>query len=261
MQSHPGHPCANCGQTLTGKYCAACGQPANTHKINLHYLWHDIQHGFFHFDNGLFFTVKQLLTRPGHTIREFLEGKRIRHFRPFSMVILLATVYALLYHFFHLDMENVVRINVTGNAQSRVGPDVKKINDWLTSHYALSTLLLLPLLALASWLAFFKKKGRFNYLEHLVITAFLTGQRLVVRIVVMPLVYAFKGTATAGIILEIVSLINVALFAWTYMQLFRESSRVVILLRCLLYGVLLFVGMIILAIIVAALAGKSTSGI
>ena len=66
--------------------------------MNFHSLWHDIQHGLFHFDNGVLYTAKQLFTRPGNSIREYIDGKRVRHFKPISLVILLATVYGFLYH-------------------------------------------------------------------------------------------------------------------------------------------------------------------
>jgi hypothetical protein len=75
--------CKNCHQTYTGNYCNNCGQPADTHKINIHYLWHDIQHGLFHFDKGVTYTAKQLFTRPGHSIREFIEGKRVKHIKQY----------------------------------------------------------------------------------------------------------------------------------------------------------------------------------
>ncbi|MEO8862184.1 MAG: hypothetical protein ABI358_12210 [Ginsengibacter sp.] len=32
--------------------------------MNFHFLWHDVQHGLFHFDKGVLYTTKQLFTRP-----------------------------------------------------------------------------------------------------------------------------------------------------------------------------------------------------
>ena len=90
--------CKNCNQNFKGHFCNNCGQTADTHKMNFHSLWHDIQHGLFHFDNGVLYTAKQLFTRPGNSIREYIDGKRVRHFKPISLVILLATVYGFLYH-------------------------------------------------------------------------------------------------------------------------------------------------------------------
>ena len=88
--------CKNCNQTFKGHYCNNCGQPADTHKINAHFLWHDIQHGLLHFDNGIPYSIKQLFIRPGHSIREFIEGKRVRHFKPLSLVAVLGALYGFL---------------------------------------------------------------------------------------------------------------------------------------------------------------------
>ena len=49
--------CKNCDQTYSGHFCNNCGQSADTHKLNLHFILHDIQHAFFHFDEGVLFTA------------------------------------------------------------------------------------------------------------------------------------------------------------------------------------------------------------
>ncbi|MBC8155688.1 MAG: DUF3667 domain-containing protein [Bacteroidetes bacterium] len=77
--------CQNCNSELNGNFCSHCGQSSNTHRLNFHFLWHDIQHGLLHIDKGILYTTKELFTRPGHSIREFLLGKRVKHFKPISL--------------------------------------------------------------------------------------------------------------------------------------------------------------------------------
>ena len=98
------HICKNCGSPVKSRFCSDCGQPASTHRISGHFLWHDIQHGILHVDKGILFTAKELFTRPGHSIREFLQGKRVKHFKPISLVIILAGIYGFLSHYFHIDL-------------------------------------------------------------------------------------------------------------------------------------------------------------
>ena len=124
--------CKNCNYPFKGNYCNHCGQAADTHKLSLHYIWHDLQHGLFHFDNGFFYTIKQLLTRPGHTIREFINGKRVRHFKPFSFVVVLATLYGLLYHYFIRNVFDVQPIHPTENVVSAY----EKVIHWNLDHLA-----------------------------------------------------------------------------------------------------------------------------
>ncbi len=66
--------CKNCQNTFHGAYCNACGQSAHTDKIDKHFLYHEIQHGLLHVDSGIVYTTKELFTRPGHAIREFIEA-------------------------------------------------------------------------------------------------------------------------------------------------------------------------------------------
>ena len=89
---HP-HTCLDCGAALTDRYCAHCGQPADTHRITLkHLLLHDLPHSVWHVDKGIAYTFYRMLTRPGLTIRGYLAGQRTRQFRPVSYLLLLAVV-------------------------------------------------------------------------------------------------------------------------------------------------------------------------
>ncbi|PSR53066.1 hypothetical protein AHMF7605_05760 [Adhaeribacter arboris] len=161
--------CKNCNNHFEGNFCNHCGQAAATHKLNLHFIWHDLQHGLFHFDNGIFYSIKQLVTRPGHTIREFIEGKRVRHFKPLSLVVVLATLYGLHYHYFIKDIFNVQPLHAEENIVSAY----EKLIKWTIDHFAYASLVLILSYTIASYLVF--KKMRFNFVEHLVLNTFYMG--------------------------------------------------------------------------------------
>lgn len=40
--------------------------------------------------------LRQLLTRPGHTIREYIRGRRVPHFKPVLMIMILGAVVTVL---------------------------------------------------------------------------------------------------------------------------------------------------------------------
>jgi len=55
----------NCIETITGNFCANCGQNTSVHRYSFkHFIVHDLIHGFWNVDNGIFFTIKELFTRP-----------------------------------------------------------------------------------------------------------------------------------------------------------------------------------------------------
>lgn len=85
--------CLNCGNSVTDKYCATCGQKTTVHKYSLkHFIEHDLIHGIWHVDNGILFTLRELFTRPGHSIREFINGKRVGYFSFVTMLLLILGV-------------------------------------------------------------------------------------------------------------------------------------------------------------------------
>jgi len=211
--------CKNCGQNFEGNYCNNCGQSAETHKMNFHFLWHDIQHGLFHFDSGIVYTVRQLFTRPGSAIREFMEGKRVKHSKPFSFVIILATLYAFLFHYFHIELP--LDIHVSGNEAA--GNYIKVVNEWIIAHYAIVSLSTIPLAALASFLAF--RKTGYNYFEHIVLNSFINGQRLAIRILLFPLLVLFNHSTHLVTMISIADVAGIIFSFWTYWGFFNTLGR------------------------------------
>ena len=211
--------CKNCHQTFKGHYCSNCGQPAETHKLNLHYLWHDIQHGLFHFDSGVPFTAKQLFTRPGHSIREFIEGKRVRHFKPISLVLLLATTYIALIHILHIDL-----FAKTGQDQSSIDvANIQQLQEWTTSHFAWITLISIPLHTIGTAICF-KKQG-YNFIEYFVLNTYKASQKLYISILFIPVLYHYSGTPEIQNVSKTLVLIDFILYFWTNIQFFNHLSK------------------------------------
>jgi hypothetical protein len=216
--------CQNCNTALQGKYCSNCGQSSEIHKIDVHYLWHDVQHGLLHFDKGILFTTKELFTRPGNSIREFLEGKRAKHFQPISLVLVLAGIYGLLFHFFKINMfENYVVASGSGERVSHINDAIGKMSEWIGQHYSILALLQIPIFTIGTYLCF--RKSGYSFVEHLIINTFLIGQRLILHIITFPLYYISNGTPMLTSVDRIINLIGYALAIWTLIQLFKNQSN------------------------------------
>lgn len=211
--------CKNCHQTFKGHYCSNCGQTAETHKLNLHYLWHDIQHGLFHFDSGITYTAKQLFTRPGHSIREFIEGRRVKHFKPISLVIVLATAYIALIHLLHIDLFS----ETEKNAVSDYSIAIEKFKEWTTSHFAWITLLSIPLHTIGTAICF-RKQG-YNFIEYFVLNTYKAAQKLYISLLFIPLLYHYSGTTSIATITKTLLLIDFIIYFWTNVQFFNRLSK------------------------------------
>ncbi len=245
--------CKNCINEFEGQYCNQCGQPAETHEMNIHFLVHDIQHGFFHVEKGILFTIKKLFTNPGHSIRGYIQGKRIKHIKPISLVLLLAGILGLLSHYFHFDiLSDSFKVNGTGSQANELRESVNAVSEWISSHYALVSLLLLPVFSFGTFLSF--RKMGYNFIEHLVLNAFLTSQRLALRIVLFPFYNLLNGTEELKILSGIVNIVVFFLTFWTLVQFFNTTKKSTVFWRTLLsliitgalYLALAFGGMLIL---------------
>lgn len=229
--------CKNCETEFEGNFCIQCGQKSSVKKLNWKFLWHDIQHGLLHFDNGIFFTIKELTLRPGNTIREFTEGKRVKHFKPFSFVVLMATIYAFLFHTFHI-AKAIEETSGQAFKSKKTSFNPMSFVEWTGNHYALSTLILLPFVSICSYLAF--KKAKFNFVEHLVLNTYLSGQAILFKILLFPLFFVpfFKSNYLLTDFFS--GLLTFIYTAWGFFQFFNMIKPEYRILRILLYYLNIF---------------------
>lgn len=243
--------CANCGHVVAQAFCPSCGQRTDTQRIDGHYLWHELQHGLFHVDRGILFTLRELFIRPGHSIREFLDGKRVRHFKPLAFVVITAGVYSFLSSFL---TPNILDDLPGGQ---RMPPQAIALLDWFNAHYALLELTTLPLISGASWL-FFRKAGR-TYAEHLVMNCYLAGQRYVVSLIQFPAILLL-GVKGALLMAPFIMLSYAALYVWGTMQLFHGKAGRYILLRAVLAAGIGYLLVVIVGMAIAILWVSRASG-
>lgn len=168
--------CQNCDHVFTGKYCPECSQRADTHRINWHYIWHEVPHSIWHVDKGILYTMRELTLRPGHSIREYLAGQRVRHYRPLAYLILASAVLGILFSF--ADLEDFVRqtnarTGTTSAEAHRFGVETTLS---FMKNQKLFTILSTPLFAFAMWL--FMPRRRYNFPEHLAIYTFLNAHMI-----------------------------------------------------------------------------------
>ena len=244
--------CKNCNNHFRGNFCNTCGQSADTHRISIHYLWHDIQHGLLHFDKGVLFTAKELLVRPGNAIREFIEGKRVKYFRPVSLVLILAGLYGFLAHYYQLNMlaGNVQITSDSAQQMAALQVALGRASEWFSQHYSLVALGELPVFALGTFIAF--RKWGYNFAEHLIISSFLTAQRILLRLILFPLYVAFSGKHALITTERIVVATGTLLMVWSLMQFFNKQKKAKTFLRALV-GLFIFVviaGIITLLIVI-----------
>lgn len=220
--------CLNCGNEVTDNYCEKCGQSTDTSRITPILLVEELQYGLLHINKGLLYTVKELLVRPGATIRNYLAGKRIEYVKPFLFLIIWGAVYSFVFHFFHFFP--VKEMNNPDNEVLQYIP----LYDWYSSHYALFMLLTLPFFALFTYLLF--RKSRCNYIEHLVLFSYINGAKTVILLLFYPFIYYTKSADVYHAVHTLTSLYVI----WGVSQFFKTSSWLKAVGKVLLTMILAF---------------------
>lgn len=215
--------CLNCGSSTEGKYCSNCGQKASQNPIDGHYLWHDLQH-FFHLDNSLFYTAKELLIRPGETVRNYVDGKRAAYFGPLCTALTIAGIYILIYYWGNIAPLNILsQMIVTLNGM--LYKEEMFFPKWLVDNYAFIELFVfIPLYSIASYLVFYKFK--FTFFEHIAINAFLSAQRMLIGVLTFPVLVFIHEVAYSNIIELLVAFVEIGFTIWAFMTFFKKENKI-----------------------------------
>lgn len=236
--------CKNCHNTFEGNFCNQCGQSADTDTINLKTLWKDtISLVFKYYEKGIIYSIKQLFTRPGHTIREYLDGKRVNHFKPFSLLVMFAALYGALYLTF--DINFFIDISTTNNS---VTTKLAKINRWIASHYSLVVFLTIPLITFGSYYSF--KKLKYNFAEHLVLNTYLASQRMIYRVATFPLLIIVNETRHLYLITDFYVVIDFALMMWAFLQFFDKLKKIEIVVFTITTYVIMIIGITLISFVI-----------
>ncbi|UZT98501.1 DUF3667 domain-containing protein [Chryseobacterium fluminis] len=148
--------CLNCGHSISGEFCAHCGQKADTARITVHSLIkNDILGSIWHVEARFFNTLKDILLRPGKTAKDYISGKRIRYSNFISLLLILFGFNVLGLHFYEKF------------APSETLANNSDIKDFFSKYSKTILFVIIPMLAVNAYLLF--KKVKFNIAEHFII--------------------------------------------------------------------------------------------
>ncbi|GAA4011106.1 hypothetical protein GCM10022408_24280 [Hymenobacter fastidiosus] len=210
--------CLNCGHTVPDRFCGRCGQDAHhTHRLTMTDMLHDIPHSIWHVDKGILFTLKTMVFRPGLTIREYLAGKRVDHFRPLALLFMITGFYALLSSVLHIQLlppKDPAMPEAVWQMQQQSTTFFAKYMSWCY-------VAMVPVWALFARL--FLKRGGFNYAECLIIAAFITAVSNFFSVLYLPVLYYYNGTPQIQTATLVYGGFAFAYASWAYSTLLTHT--------------------------------------
>ncbi len=163
--------CKNCGHITHSAYCANCGQRSSVHKVTMRETFEDLADNLFSLSAPIVITIKSLITDPGKLLREYLEGKRKKYYKPISFFILTTAVYLFLRWSIGFDIRESINMN-----EASVQPvDASKINQ--ASYFFFQNInslafFLVFTMSLALKIFFYRK---YSLVEYVAVAFYLNG--------------------------------------------------------------------------------------
>lgn len=162
--------CKNCNTEISQNYCPQCGHPAKLHRIDGHYIQHEIEH-LLHFERGILYTLKELIIRPSQSIKSFITDDRNRLVKPIIFVIITSLIYTFVNSIFHVE---VGFIHIREEKPTAIGAIFK----WLEGHYGYANLFFGIFIAAYAKLLF--RKYEYNFFEILILMCYVLGIQMLI---------------------------------------------------------------------------------
>lgn len=176
--------CLICGTEFQGKFCPECGQSADTGPYTPRFLVDNLIMAVLGQDGSIWFTIKNLFTRPSEMIVDILNGKRKKYLSPFPMLFMVLTLYILIVALFNASLADMV---VDDYPELPAGATSDEIFSYKTSHFidnllkfyfshhTLCIVLTLPLAVKAARVCYGKEnRKRYNWAEYAIVVVYST---------------------------------------------------------------------------------------
>ena len=184
-----GDRCGNCGSSLPGEYCSACGQ-RRAERLSIGRAIGDGWERLVELDSALARTFAGLSRRPGQLVLDYIGGRRLTYSNPFRYAFVITTLCVIAIHLLDID---VTAPGVPLETE-RDRAAVKLITSLMAYLFFPAIMLLAALQRLA------RRSPRFNYAEFLVFDAYCIGHGSLFAVLVGP-VLAPGTPAGLGLIL------------------------------------------------------------
>jgi hypothetical protein len=203
--------CKNCNKEINSKFCPDCGQPTTLKRIDGHYIIHEIEH-VLHFERGILYTIRELITNPGQNIRKYLTENRSRLVKPIIFIIITSLIYSITINIFNIEEEYV---KFEGESANLSTP--KKVFIWIQGHYGYANIIMGVFIAF--WIKVFFKRYKFNFFEILIMLCFVMGVAMLIYSV-----FAMLEGLTSLKISQIGGIMGILFCTWAIGQFFAKEK-------------------------------------
>lgn len=241
--------CLNCNSPVNDAFCSKCGQKISTRRYSIKYFFtHDFIHGVLYLDRGLLYTIKELCVRPGHSTREYVEGKRAKLINSFTFLLLVIMIGHFLSEYSSIKIADLV------NSESK--EYISDLEGFSIAYPRIFILITIPIYALFSF--FWFRKPRQNFTEHLVLNTYKASGELIISALFTLLTIFYHNINVLVLVFSFLSFSLTAYSTWFYYQYFSTFGykKPVLLIRSFMAVISIIFLSAIITMIISAISGK-----
>lgn len=237
--------CLNCNEIILQNFCSQCGQRRNK-RIDRQYITDEVQYTILQTNKGFLYSLKKIIVNPGKTAREFIDGKRVKHYTPISMAFVLTGISTFISYKF------IGIADIINELYAKQGINQNFTNaylDFLSNYISLVFLLMIPIFAVFTKIGF--RKWGHNYYEHIVMNAYLLSfYNLISILLIYPLMYIFKSDSAA-----VASISGYSMFLYPFILFYffkgfyAEKPIFAVITKILLTSLLMVGGVVIFGLL------------
>jgi hypothetical protein len=215
--------CANCGTAVDLHYCPNCGQKHAEGRLHMGHLLSEFAHNYLGTDSGFFFTLRQMLLRPGHAINEFLDGKRRPYLKPVQFYLLMLTLFFVVSELLNVNpLEMGSRVNrdlgIRPSTELLAKKKYQQTVEVLSQNMKVIFSTLLFMLAFTMKLLY--RKRPYTFTELLVFTLYLYGASYLFSCLLSLLMVAHLPHTLHSVLNATIYLLSTVYTAWAIYQFY-----------------------------------------
>lgn len=238
------------------KFCPDCGQKLLPERLTVKSVSANAFISIFNLERGFFYTIKELLIKPGELIENYLKGATKKYHNPIGLSIFLMTISVVIMALFmdndaYLDsMIAQTRIMIESMGLPFEEKGFRKSMNVIQNFYTVLPLLFIPGFALFAKLIFSSKK--LNFAEHMVVFIYSTC--------IMALIGIFMNILYS-IFPDLIQYMMVLSFpAWVFslfyvIRNFYKQSYALSVIYAILIFILAYISFLLVSIILGLIIG------
>ncbi len=247
--------CKSCYHSVnkSDKFCSNCGGKIVKDRISLKGTLKEFIVPYFNLDNNFWNTYKVLFTNPKDVLEAYISGARKKYFKPFSYLLLYATIAVIYYKVFPYSENQFftgfkIRTSINNDTSQELPINSLDIVKNIINYYNFIIILTIPFYSLITYITFIKKGN--NYAEHLVFNSYLQANIGYVSIITQILFLSLFNLPTLSYNLQF--LFSIFFSVYIFVKLYQLNVKQTIIAFSV-YWLLLIISFILLILAITAL--------